>query len=551
MTNTTSSQAVAGTGERYDVIVLGAGLGAMTAAAIQARRGKRVLVVEKHKVLGGYASVFGRKGFTFDVSLHQIGGVRKSRLKGLLEEAGVYDKLDFVKSSWLSELYLGPGQDLLRIPNGDMKAWERALIARFPAERRAIRLWFWTMRRFGRQISYFDQVRCRNPLKQGAVIFAVPLFAPFLLLTSFWMPPLGLALRTKNPELRRILLHFSGYYGAPAHEINMLFPMAANFSYYNDGGYYLKGGGYEIVRQLSLVVRRNNGRILTGKTAERILTDGNRVIGLRLGGEEGDVYAPEIVCGANPFTVYGDLLRDHPVARRQLQRISRMETGMTASVLYLKLDVPPERLNPAFADTYEYVEPPLDEVAFYERFRSRTDFSTGYEEDGFAATVHSVADPAALKGGNGALMDIFYCDNYDRWAALSEEDYRARKETEIRKMLDAAERHLPGLRDHIEVLELATPRTMEKFTSNRRGALYGFAQSRSQASRWRFGIESPLRGLSFVSAWSNPGGGYEGVLRAADSYSNPITWKALLVFVLLVAASTQIGTLVRTVLELL
>jgi len=51
----------------YDVMVVGAGIGGLTTAALLAKRGKSVLVVEQHYLPGGCASIFRRKGFTFDV----------------------------------------------------------------------------------------------------------------------------------------------------------------------------------------------------------------------------------------------------------------------------------------------------------------------------------------------------------------------------------------------------------------------------------------------------------------------------------------------------
>lgn len=524
--------------ETFDLIVIGAGLGAMTAGAIAARRGKRVLVVEKHTVLGGYASVFGRKGTTFDVSLHQIGGVRKTRVRGILEDAGVYDKLEFVKDPYLSELQLDPGEDLLRIPNGKMRAFQKTLTQMFPDEKPAIRRWFWFMRRYGRQVKYWDNIRSRNPLIQGATIFFAPILAPLMVASIIRVPRLDLAMGARDPKLKKILLHFSGYYGSPANEIGILFPMVGNYSYYADGGYYLKGGGFAITRQLSLVIRKAGGKILTGQVVDRITTRGNHVTGVRLQDDPVIYSAPEIVCGANPFTVYGQLLADHQIAKREKARIDKLEIGMTASVLYLKLDVKPEKLNPDLDGVYEFVRPPAEpEEAFYRRFRGRTGFDEDYEKDGLVLTIHSQPDPGALGDGNGAALDLFFADNYDRWAALGDTAYRAQKQIEVEKMLDLLETVLPGVRDHIEVCELATPLTMEKFTGNTRGALYGFAQTVRQSVRNRFQIESPIRGLSFVSAWSNPGGGYEGVLRAADAYSNPVGWKGRAVFLGLVLAA--------------
>ena len=314
--------------------------------------------------------------------------------------------------------------------------------------------------------------------------------------------------------------------------------MVANHAYHGDGGFYPKGGGFAITRQLSLVIRRAGGTILTGREVEEITTEGNRVTGVRLRDDPVFYSAPDIVCGANPFTVYGKLLADHKLARREKARIEKLEIGMTASVLYMKIGVKPEDLNPDLEGVYEYVRPPEEEEAdFYRRFRGRRAFDEGYEKDGINLTIHSNLDPSGLGDGKGATLDLFYCDNYDRWADLGDNAYQEMKKIETEKMLDQVEKVLPGLRDHIEIIELATPRTMERFTSNAKGAIYGFSQKVSQAVRHRFAIRSPIRGLAFVSAWSNPGGGYEGVLRAADGYSNPVGWKGRAVFLGLITIS--------------
>ena len=82
-------------------------------------------------------------------------------------------------------------------------------------------------------------------------------------------------------------------------------------------------------------------------------------------------------------------------------------------------------------------------------------------------------------------------------------------------LLDRVEKRFPGFKENIEIMEIGTPITMEKYTNNPDGAVYGACQRVLQGHIFRFPNEIKNRNLYFASAWVKPGGGFSGVLLGA------------------------------------
>src|SRR5436190_4543240 len=124
---------------RYDVVVIGAGLGGLTAGAILAREGRKVLVIERGNSVGGAASSYKAGDLFIEASLHKTSGpedVRDPKHRALTR-AGVLDKVEWIPTGSLFQVRGGPLREPFNLPAGFETA-RAALSQRFPDAREAV-----------------------------------------------------------------------------------------------------------------------------------------------------------------------------------------------------------------------------------------------------------------------------------------------------------------------------------------------------------------------------------------------------------------------------
>ena len=151
----------------YDVIIIGAGLGGLTAGAKLSKEGKKVLLIEQHNIPGGCATTFKRKDLKIEVGLHMIDGLDEGdpKLK-LFEELGILDNLEFKR---IPEFYrfVKPGVDLT-IPDSYEQAIE-VLTERFPAEKIGILKFFKVILALRKEVF-------KVPRQKWKMLLSMPLF---------------------------------------------------------------------------------------------------------------------------------------------------------------------------------------------------------------------------------------------------------------------------------------------------------------------------------------------------------------------------------------
>ena len=123
--------------DNYDVIVIGSGMGGLTAAALLSKEGKKVLVLERHYTAGGFTHVFKRKGYEWDVGIHYIGEVQN-------KNSPIRKMFDYVSQCNLKWEDMGEVYD--RVVIGEKKYdfvkgvenFKNTLVSYFPDESKAI-----------------------------------------------------------------------------------------------------------------------------------------------------------------------------------------------------------------------------------------------------------------------------------------------------------------------------------------------------------------------------------------------------------------------------
>ncbi|HUX05768.1 MAG TPA: FAD-dependent oxidoreductase [Acidobacteriota bacterium] len=493
--------------DKWPVVVIGAGLGGLCAAAHLARAGFPVTLVERHDRPGGYATSFERANgkYEFDVSLHATASAREA-LRAVFEGAGIADNVETIELPDLCRI-ITPDYDLTW-PQRNPDAIADQLCGLFPKESGGIK------QLFAEILGILDEAMLPFDRDSVQERMAFPTTHPKM--WNIRNKTLGDLMDDyiRDPRLRSIFSSFWGYYGLPPSQLSGFYYAVATASYMRYGGHYIINRSQDLSNALMHVIEQAGGKVMLETEATGIsLKDGSiDAVALSNGSL---IPARSVISNASVPTTMA-MLPDEglpPGVVAYQDRMKSYRPSLSTFIIWLGLN-------------HELRE----EIKGYEIFVSKgDDVEKSYEaclacdsdNVDLAVTVYDNAYKGYSKPGTSTLS-IMTLSGYEPWRRFETDyftgrkgEYNREKERIADIMIEQAERLvIPGLRSMIEVKEIATPLTNVFFTANPEGAIYGYEQSMANSYMNRLPIMTPIDGLYCASAWTSPGGGYQPCLES-------------------------------------
>ncbi|MGY6277293.1 phytoene desaturase family protein [Methylomonas sp. MgM2] len=472
--------------EALKIVVIGAGLGGLSAAISLASEGFKVDLLEKNDKVGGKLNVLCKDGFTFDLGPSIL--TMPHIFQALFERAGKnmadYVEIQRVEPHWRNFFEDGTVVDLCtdsvrqRLELEKLGTDTAAEFERFMAY----------AKKLGQETeagyfakgldSFWELFKFYGPLRS-------------LKFDVFRSMDQGVRRFISNPKLVDILNYFIKYVGSSPYDAPALMNLLP-YIQYEYGLWYVRGGMYGLAQALEKLALELGISIRLNSEVAEIQVDGGRVSGVAL--QNGEMLKADIVVSNMEVIPAMQHLLHSP--QSELKKMRRFEPSCSGLVLHLGVD---------------RIYPQLAHHNFFYSARPREHFDAVFKNHRLSddPTIYLVApcktDPTQAPAGHEIIKILPHIPHIDPEKPLAANDYRALRE---RVLIKLERMGLSDLRKHIVSEECWTPPDIQSKYYSNLGSIYGVV-----ADRWKnMGFKAPQRSsrfsnLYFVGGSVNPGGG--------------------------------------------
>jgi phytoene dehydrogenase-like protein len=406
--------------DRYDIVVIGSGLGGLTCANRLARCGHSILLLEHHHRLGGLATWFKRKGHIFDISLHGFPyGMVKTCKK-------YWNKAITSSIVQLKNIVFDNPQFSLRT-TFDKEDFTRLLQVYFGIPQATIEKFFATVA----SMNFYDDrsMTTRELFEQ---------FFP------------------GRSDVHRLLMEPITYANGstlddPAITYGIVF---SNFM--NKGVYTFEGGTDKLIGLMTQELENNGVTICTGAKVDKILIEKGRVRGIYCLGRS--IGSKAVVSNSGITNTINNLTEREVYSDEFLARAENIRVNNSSCQVYFGI-AKGETITDVGDLLFTSKAPEFDAKELLDPHSSSKTFSLYY--------------PKTRPGENRYTIVASMNSRYEDWATMPETLYQQQKQQLINRTLLDLQRYLPGVKEKIDWMEAATPRTFNTYTLHTKGTSFG------------------------------------------------------------------------------
>jgi len=475
----------------FDFIVIGSGIGGLTAAIWLAKSGKKVAVLERHYVPGGFTHSFRRKhGFQWDVGVHYVGNMSKDN--SLL---GMFNFLTDGKLRWES---MGEVYDVVYI---DKKRYEfkagkeqfrEQFIKYFPEDKQAIN-------------DYLNLIEKAN--KRGAAFFFEKVFEPWLSKSFGWILRKRynrysqkttwevLSELTNNKLLIAVLCGQCGNYGLSP-KYSSFGAHAMVIAHFMEGGYYPIGGAEQICHKAIEVLNKLGSKVFINAEVQNIITENNAVTGIKV--NDTIIRCTNVISNAGVNNTFNYLLSESAKQRCKFN-LKHVKPASGHLCLYIGLNKSSAELNLPKHNVWYYAHENTDELI------EKTTLSEAPNNFAYIS-FPSAKDPEwELKNPGKATIQAISVGNYDWFKAYENQPWMKREDAYKKlksdfevSMLNRLYILFPQVKGNIQITEVSSPLSTRHFSNYKNGEIYGLEHSPDRFKLPFLRPKTRIKGLKLV-----------------------------------------------------
>lgn len=440
---------------KYDILIIGSGIGGLTCGSILSKEGYKVCVLEKNHQFGGCLQNFKRNGCIYDTGMHYVGGFDKGQsLEKIYSYLGIYDKLKF--QSLHPEHF-----DLIHIASDNMKypyglgyeKFVKNLSAIFPEEKDNIK-------------NYADSIQMICKSFHLYSLEANDGTGGNHMLGEYSTTSVGEFIDsiTKNEKLRAVLAGNNMLYTGERY-ITPVFVHALISNMFITGAKYFVDGSQQLADEMATLIRDAGGEIHTKSEVIHIEAKDKMVQYVRT--KDGIGYKADTYISSIHPSVTLDLIDEDEVQKSYRKRIKNIKNTTSSFTLFIKFK----------KDSFKYLNHNYYYGKDYDSMWKMSEYNFGEEwPKGFMMLTPPHSD--SLEYAKTAIVNtLMNYEDVEQWkntkVGKRGHDYNEFKQKCIERVLAMIEDCMPGFSANIENVFAATPLTIRDYTGSKNGSLYG------------------------------------------------------------------------------